>query len=182
VAGLKYGGRLPGGLSVDVEAEVDLPETVLVQPADGPLPVGDVIWDAPVAIRRTQEGIAADLMWAVEDGYWREAEPDGSLLLADVEPGRHVFRFAAREEGFWLDATPLELAVDYRPDYEKFVARWVPKLLDDDPDVRTQARKKLMMAGPGVRPALATQLEEAREARRLVGELEAVLRETRQKE
>ncbi len=97
-----------------------------------------------------------------------------------MEPGRYTFRFAAREEGFWRDQTPVELAVDYRPDYEKHVAKWISELLSPEPESRDKARKKLIMVGEKAVPALKEQLNEARKAARLIPELEAILRELRQ--
>lgn len=177
VTGLKLGGRIREDISLHVRARVELPETVLAGPVEHPLLVEDLEWDVPVAIHKTREEVSADLLWAVDGGAWRETPADGLLSLMDMEPGRHSFRFAAREEGFWRDQTPVELAIDYRPDYNKYVSRWIPELLSLEPASREKARKKLIAAGERAVPALKEQLVEARKAVRLIPELEPILRE-----
>jgi hypothetical protein len=180
VAGFRYGGRAPGGIEFDVEARVDLPDTLPAGRVDGLLTVEDLEWKAPIAVSKTREDAEADVLWAVDNGGSRETAAEGALFMADVEAGRHTLRFAAREDGFWKDETPLELTVDYRPDYEKYVARWVPGLLDADGDVERKARTKLIMAGPGAIPALKAQVNDAGQNERLVRVLDSILREIRE--
>jgi len=177
VTGLKLGGTIKKGVSVRVDAQVKLPDTVLTPAITSPVSVESLEWYMPVAARPTGEGVKTEIDWRVDDGHWQPLPEDRLLPLFRLEPGRYTVEVAAVEDGFWRDPSPIRLAIDYKPDYEAFAAHWVDELLSEDAMRRETAREKLSQLGKNGVQVLRRKLEEARKAARLVRELERVIRD-----
>lgn len=177
IAAFEYGIPLSTALSFEVEVDVKRPESKLAENLSKPLTVDDIIWKPPVVIQRTTDEAEVDLLWAFDDGPWQEMEANGDIPLMDFEPGLHKLKFAAREEKYWQDETPLEFEIDYRPDYEKFVDLWLPMLLDKDHVLRDKAKTLFRKVGKDTLPILQKRLTEAQKTAAKTRTIERVLKE-----
>ncbi|MCK4324773.1 MAG: hypothetical protein KAW89_09605, partial [Armatimonadetes bacterium] len=162
-------------LTFAVDATVPLPDTKLVQ--EGPYKVRDVVWMAPVELIPSEPGVAVQLAYRVDEGPWEVAGEGKTIPMGGREPGNHVVEIAAQETEEYRDPTPVRLDIEYVPDFEFIVSSRLGTIIGDDPEQVQTALLEIETAGPAVLPIIKRKLAEVREAARLVGPLEKLLRE-----
>ena len=187
VAAVVLGERLPHTARVTHTARVALPDTRLEFPPDTaePLPVSRHLWRPPVAAVPTSfmRSKACELVWrpAESSEPWQPLDAGGSFPLRRLGTnGVYRLEFAAREEGFWRDDTPVRLTVRLALDDEGRLLVTLDNLLSSDASVREAARQQLEANRLRWEPLLQRLEQQTSEARARLQKLEPVRQVMRQ--
>lgn len=157
-----------------VSADVSLPDTRLL--VDGVVKLTDMAIEAPASLIPSGEGKKPKLLWRIRSGPWIPADPDGRMILGDLEPGLHHIVMAAEEEEFYRDPTPVTVMIQYEPDWEGIVSRRFEIILNGSPEEAQQAFTDLSFAGSPALSLLRNRLDEARRQACLIESLEEIIK------
>ncbi len=150
VAAVFLGVRLPQTARLTHEARVALPDTRLDLPAGSGAPwvVSRYVWHPPVAAVPSSfaRGESCVLTWRPADSSepWQPLDAGGRFPLRRLGTnGVYRLEFAAQEEGFWCDATPVRLAVRLALDEEGQLLLTLDNLAASEPALRAAAQLRL---------------------------------------
>lgn len=150
VAAVFLGVRLPQTARLIQEARVALPDTRLDLPAGAgePWVVSRYVWRPPVAAEPSSfaRGESCVLTWRPADSSepWQPLDAGGRFPLRRLGTnGVYRLEFAAQEEGFWCDATPVRLAVRLALDEEGQLLLTLDDLAASEPALRAAAQLRL---------------------------------------
>lgn len=177
VGALIMGSLLQSTPAFTLQATVALPNTIRTDASEGSILLDDPFWEPPIAGEKTVEGARLSLQWRVNGQEWQNLFTDSSCYLADLKPGSHVIDFAAEEDEFWTDPSPLSIPICYAPDYVKAVDRRVSDLLDSNPERQERASRELVQLGKIAPDVVERRLEAAEAEAKLVPLLRQILRQ-----
>lgn len=147
-------------VTFEVEVEVSLPETLRVGEEESVVVVDDPYWEPPLRCVAGDDGDLS-VRWRKQGEEWQEQSDSGFCNLVNLEPGQYQVEFAAVEEGFWVDPTPLVIEVEYRPDYDRVIERRLEAILSGDKEVAQRAVDQLVKLGRAVAPKLRQRISNA---------------------
>lgn len=189
VSSVFLGMRLPQTAVFPHKARVALPDTQLTLPenASDPLPVSRYDWRPPVVPKPTSfmRNAACRLIWRLADSEapWRPLEKEGRFPLHQLGTnGVYRLVFAAQEEDFWQDTSPVELTVRLALDDEGQLLVTLDQLVSEDPGLQDTARRRLRENQQRWRPLLEQLLRRTKEAQATLMSLDSVLHSLQQHE
>ena len=187
VAAVVLGEQLPQTARVTHTARVTLPDTRLALPQDAGevLPVTHYVWRPPVTTVPTcfTRGTTCELLWRKAESAepWRPLDTGGRFPLRLLGTnGVYRLEFAAREEGFWRDDSPVRLTVRLALDDEGQLLVTLDHLASEDPYLRDGAMRRLEEQRQRWQPLLQRLEKQASEARARLQALEPALQMLRQ--
>jgi hypothetical protein len=162
-----------------VNADVGLPDTVwkgeslTVDQTQG-------YWKPPVKALGSNANSEIEILWRkVGDLSWEPLGEKG-VEFWPYDAGKYSLEIAAREDGYWLDQTPLEVVVHYSPDTRTIIEILCQQLESRDRDTRSAALARIKQLGWELEPALSEQIDEIEKAVSRLQTLRSIQRSVRQ--
>lgn len=158
IGGVWLGSVVPNLQTVTVNAEFDLPETTWIAP-EKEVTVRTPQWRPPVTVKPAVENQLPTLEWRVVGKPWQQIPLHGTIALKDLPPGTYDVQLRAVEEDTWRDPTPVQVKLNYEPDFGEIVHKLALKLGSSHADERRQATEQLEALGPPALPELRREIQ-----------------------